>query len=103
VTRDGHKQLQTETRDLERHVGDHQPLPRGEAGGFVMRILKRFAARLCNSVMPRRDDQRLKEEIEEHIALQTAEHIRAGLPPAEARRQALLKFGGVATMKEDNE
>jgi predicted permease len=66
-----------------------------------MRILRRFAARLGNSVIPRREDQRLKEEIEEHIALETAEHIRAGLPPAEARRQALLKFGGVATTKED--
>ena len=34
-------------------------------------------------------------------ALQTAENLRAGLPPAEARRQAVLKFGAVEAIKED--
>jgi len=43
----------------------------------------------------------LREEIDEHIALQTAENLRAGLSPVEARRQAMLKFGGVEAMKED--
>jgi predicted permease len=42
----------------------------------------------------------LQAEIEEHLALQTAENIRAGLSPADARRQAALKFGGVEAMKE---
>ena len=45
-------------------------------------------------------DERLKEEIEEHLALQTAENLRAGLPPAEARRQAVLKFGPVQAIRE---
>jgi hypothetical protein len=39
------------------------------------------------------DLTRLQEEMEEHLALQTADHVRAGLSPSEARRQALLKFG----------
>ena len=43
----------------------------------------------------------MKEEIEEHLALQTAENLRAGLPPAEARRQAMLKFGAVEAIKEE--
>jgi hypothetical protein len=42
----------------------------------------------------------LREEIEEHLALQTAENVRAGLSPVEARRQAALKFGAVEAMKE---
>jgi hypothetical protein len=46
-------------------------------------------------------DERLSEEIEEHIALQAAENLRAGLSPVEARRQAMLKFGGVEAMKQD--
>ncbi|MCU1223484.1 MAG: hypothetical protein JWQ42_1577 [Edaphobacter sp.] len=33
------------------------------------------------------------EEMEEHLALETAENLQAGMPPAEARRQAVLKFG----------
>jgi predicted permease len=43
----------------------------------------------------------LREEIAEHIALQTAENLRGGLSPVEARRQAMLKFGGVEAMKQD--
>jgi predicted permease len=49
----------------------------------------------------RAQDERLREEIDEHIALQTAENIRAGLSPVEARRQAMLKFGGVEAIKQD--
>ena len=66
-----------------------------------MRFLRRFIARLSNSVTKRREDERMREEIEEHLALQTAENLRAGLPPAEARRQAVLKFGAVEAIKED--
>jgi predicted permease len=42
----------------------------------------------------------LRTEIEEHLALQTAENVRAGLSPVEARRHAVLKFGAVEAMKE---
>ncbi|MGB7024587.1 MAG: ABC transporter permease [Candidatus Acidiferrales bacterium] len=66
-----------------------------------MRFLRRFLTRLANFVTRRRNDERLKEEIEEHLAQQTAENLRAGLSPAEARRQAMLKFGGVEAIKED--
>jgi predicted permease len=66
-----------------------------------MRTLKRFFTRLFNSAASRAQEERLKEEIAEHIALQTAENVRAGLSPVEARRQAMVKFGGVEAMKED--
>ncbi|HKF53667.1 MAG TPA: ABC transporter permease [Candidatus Acidoferrales bacterium] len=66
-----------------------------------MKILKRFVARLSSFTTRHQDDQRLKEEIAEHVALQTAENLRAGLSPAQARRQALLKFGAVESMTED--
>src|SRR5579863_9658208 len=66
-----------------------------------MRSLRRFFARAGNFIIRKRDDERLKEEIQEHIALQTAENLRAGLSPAEARRQARLKFGAVEAIKED--
>ncbi len=66
-----------------------------------MKFLKRFLARVVNFVTRRTQDERLKEEIEEHIALQTGENIRAGLSPVEARRQAMLKFGGVEAIRQD--
>jgi hypothetical protein len=60
-----------------------------------MRSLRRFLTRLGNVAAQRRHEERLMEEIEEHLDLQTAENLRAGLPPAEARRYAMLKFGAV--------
>jgi predicted permease len=65
-----------------------------------MRPLRRFLARLLNSTTRRTQDERLREEIEEHLALLTADNLRAGLPPAEARRRAVLKFGGVEAVVE---
>ncbi|MGH9159387.1 MAG: ADOP family duplicated permease [Vicinamibacteraceae bacterium] len=66
-----------------------------------MRALRRFLIRLVGTLTRRRDEERLQDEIEAHIALQAAEHVRAGLPPSEARRQALLKFGGVEAVRAD--
>ncbi len=66
-----------------------------------MRSVRRFLNRLANLATKRTHDERLREEIEEHIALQTAENLRAGLSPVEARRQAMLKFGAVEAMKQD--
>jgi predicted permease len=66
-----------------------------------MRALRRFLRRLCSWAATRRDEERLRLEIEEHLALQTAENIRAGLSPVEARREAMLKFGAVEAIKED--
>jgi putative ABC transport system permease protein len=42
----------------------------------------------------------LSEEIGFHIDQQTEKNIRAGMAPAEARRQALIRFGGVERVKE---
>src|ERR1700724_13539 len=66
-----------------------------------MRSVRRFLNRVFNSATRRAHEERLREEIDEHIALQTAENVHAGLSPLEARRQAMLKFGGVEAMKQD--
>jgi hypothetical protein len=63
-----------------------------------MRALRRFFSRLASWATTRRDEQRLRAEIEEHLALQTADNVRAGLSAADARRQAILKFGPVEAM-----
>ncbi|HKW57796.1 MAG TPA: ABC transporter permease [Candidatus Acidoferrum sp.] len=66
-----------------------------------MKSLRRFFTRLFSFRARRAQEERLREEIAEHIALQTADNLRAGLSPTEARRQAMLKFGGVESMKQD--
>ena len=66
-----------------------------------MRALHRLFARFLNFTARRRGDERLKEEIESHIAIQTEENIGAGMTPKEARRHARLKFGAVEAVRED--
>ena len=66
-----------------------------------MKILKRFVSRLTSWTRTQRDEERLRREIEGHLAFQIEDNLRAGLSPDEARRQAMLKFGGVEAMKED--
>jgi predicted permease len=48
----------------------------------------------------RSDRERLSEEIEFHIEQQTDKLIRAGVPPAQAQREARLRFGGIEAAKE---
>jgi len=66
-----------------------------------VRALRRQLARISNFTARRRGDGRLWEEMEEHIALLTAENLRAGMPPETARREAVLKFGAVQAVRED--
>lgn len=66
-----------------------------------MRPLNRWFARIRNFATGLRGDNRLLEEIEQHLAMQTEENIRAGMAPEEARRQARLKFGTVAAVREE--
>ena len=66
-----------------------------------MKSLRRFFRLLSNWTATRAQDERLQEEIEQHIAFQTYENLRTGFAPVEARRQAMLKFGGVEAMKQD--
>jgi predicted permease len=65
-----------------------------------MRFLRRFFIRLSNFTTGKRADQRLQEEMAEHLALQTEENLRAGMSPAEARRQAALKLGAAQAIRE---
>ncbi len=65
-----------------------------------MRVARRVFCQLLASLTRNNGAERLKSEIEEHLALQTAENIRAGLDSDEARRQAVLKFGSLQSVKE---
>lgn len=67
-----------------------------------MKVLRRFFIRLSNLVTRRSADQRLQEEIAEHLAFQTEENLRAGMSPSEARRQAVLKLGAAESIREDH-
>ncbi len=66
-----------------------------------MKALRRVWNRLAGSLAGRRREADLAEEFESHIEMLTAENLRRGMSPAEARREALLTFGGVEKSKDD--
>jgi predicted permease len=66
-----------------------------------MKKLRRLLKRLTSWAGAAQNEDRLRVEIEEHLELQAADNLRAGLPADEARRQAVLKFGAVEAVKED--
>jgi predicted permease len=56
--------------------------------------------RLCSLVTRRRLEDRLDEEIRFHVEQQIRKNQRGGMPRDEARRQALIRFGGVEQVRE---
>jgi predicted permease len=67
-----------------------------------VKFLRRFFIRLKNLATGRSADQRLQDEIAEHLAFQAEENMRAGMPPTEARRQAALKLGAAQAIREQH-
>jgi predicted permease len=63
-------------------------------------MLRRIAGSLGNLFGDGREKE-LDEEIAFHIEQETRKNVARGLPPEEARRQALLQFGGVEKTKEE--
>jgi len=71
-------------------------------GNLKVKVLRRFLIRLTNLVSRRSADQRVQEELADHLASQTEENLRAGMAPVEARRQAALKLGAAQAIREDH-
>src|SRR6202041_203207 len=80
--------------------GHHRALFQSQGGGSKLKFLRRFFIRLSNLATGQSADQRLQDEIAEHLAFQTEENLRRGMSPAEARRQASLKLGAAEAIQE---
>jgi predicted permease len=65
-----------------------------------MRRLRALLARVAGLFGGRRADDELREEMQAHIDMETAEYVRRGMSPEAARRQALLAAGGVTQAVE---
>ena len=65
-----------------------------------MSLLHRLASMVSWILRRDRAEQRLDDEIRSFVEMATADRIRDGIPPAEARRLALLELGGVEQVKE---
>jgi predicted permease len=65
-----------------------------------MRVLRAFLARLSGLLNQKPSERDLHDEIESHLHLHIDDNMRAGMTPEQARREALLKLGGVELVKE---
>ena len=65
-----------------------------------MRGLRAWFLRLGELFRKDQRDHELAAELESHLEMHIEDNVRAGMTPAEARRQALMKLGGVESTKE---
>ena len=65
-----------------------------------MRPLRAFMLRLRGLFRARHSDADFAAELDAHVQMHTDAGIRAGLAPAEARRQALIQLGGVEQTRQ---
>jgi len=62
--------------------------------------LREFLHRLRSLFRARQLDSELDAEMAAHLELAMEENLQSGMPPEEARRQALIRFGGAEQAKE---
>ena len=65
-----------------------------------MKALWRLWARMTGLFRQGHRDQEMAQEFESHLQMHIDDNIRAGMPPEQARREALIKFGGVEKARE---
>src|SRR2546425_7118728 len=65
-----------------------------------MRKVREWIVRLGGLFNKQSKDRELDEEIESHLQLHIEDNPRLGMTPEEARRQAMIKLGGIESTKE---
>ena len=65
-----------------------------------MRYLRTAVARIRGLFTGHRAEDDLRDELQAHLEMETAEYIRRGMHPDDARRQALLASGGLTQAAE---
>lgn len=65
-----------------------------------MKALRAFLHRLAGIFHKEERDRRLAEELESHLRMQVDDNIRSGMTPEDARRDALIRSGGLEPAKE---
>ena len=65
-----------------------------------MKVIRAFFSRLPGSFGRARRELELAEEFESHLQMQIEDNLRVGMTPEQARREALLKSGGLEPARE---
>jgi predicted permease len=65
-----------------------------------MSVVRLWVARVIGSIRTARGEREFADELEAHVQLEADEYVRRGLAPAEARRMALARSGGLEAAKD---
>src|ERR1039457_7076511 len=65
-----------------------------------MRAIRAFFSRLSGSFATAGGERELADEFESHLQMQIEDNPRPGRPPEQARREAMLKSGGLEPARE---
>src|ERR1700681_353191 len=79
---------------------EHSRAVPGAGRGAVLRSLRAWLLRLAGSFRKERHDREFADEMASHLQMHIEDNLRAGMSAQEARRQALLKLGGIEPTKE---
>ena len=66
----------------------------------MLRTLRTLFSRLRSIFTKAQRDRDFSDEMESHLRLHIADNLRAGMTPEQARREALMKLGGVEQTKQ---
>src|SRR6185312_5384717 len=99
--RRGSQATRTRGPRLASDRGPHRRLSRATARrGNTMRHVRAWLARVAGVFTGHRRDDDLREELQAHLDMETAEYVRRGVAPNEARRRATLASGGLTIAAE---
>src|SRR6185369_7476312 len=65
-----------------------------------MKRLRAWATRLAGLLFTRKREQDHAEEIESHLRMHIDDNLRSGMTPEQARREAILRLGGVEQTRQ---
>ena len=66
-----------------------------------MKKIRAWFLRLTGLFDKQRRDRKFSAEMESHLQLHIEDNMRAGMSPAQARREAIMKLGGIEQTKEN--
>ena len=78
-----------------------KPLSPSPLSPSPLRRLRAFVVRLGGLFAGDRQNRELAEEFESHLEMQIEDNLHAGMTPEQARRDALLKTGGLSLAQEN--
>jgi macrolide transport system ATP-binding/permease protein len=68
--------------------------------GGRMKGLRAWSIRMAGIFSPRQRESEFASELDSHLQMHIDDNLRAGMTPEQARREAVLRLGGVEPTKQ---